>query len=428
MSDADSAAPAAVMQPRPRVVIVGAGFGGLWATKQLTDAPVDILVVDRRNHHLFQPLLYQVATAALSAADIASPIRAVVGRYPNVMVLMDKVVGVDTEAREVVMMDGRKPYDYLVIATGAGHSYFGHDEWASYAPGLKSIEDATDIRRRILLAFERAECLSDSEERKRNMTLVVVGGGPTGVEMAGAMADLAKRALAKDFHAIDPRRARILLLEAGPRLLPTFAEDLSASAERALNRLGVEVKLNAPVAQVDGDGVIVGSERIPSRTVIWAAGVAASSAALWLQAEHDRAGRIKVNPDLSVPGHPNIFAIGDTALAFGPDSKPLPGIAPVAKQQGRYVGTLIKARIAGSPGIGPFRYKHYGDLATIGRKAAVVDFRGWHLHGFPAWLVWSIAHIWFLIGFRNRLIVATNWLWNYATFQLGARIITRCTD
>lgn len=405
-----------------RVVIIGAGFGGLWAAKALADTAADVTLIDRRNHHLFQPLLYQVATAGLSPADIAAPIRGIVGRHRNITVLMAAVTGIDAGARIVHLGDAAIPYDHLVIATGARHAYFGHDEWEPYAPGLKTIEDATEIRRRILLAFERAEC--DLRARARNMTFIVVGGGPTGVEMAGAIAELAKRALAKDFRNIDPRAARIVLVEAGPRLLSTFPETLSASAKRQLERLGVEVHVGAAVTKVGDRGIELGGERIESATVIWAAGVAASPAGTWIASERDRAGRIRVNADLTVPGHPEIFAIGDIALALGADGKPLPGVAPVAKQQGDYVGRVIRARVAGRPAPGPFRYRNYGNLATIGRKSAVADF-GWiRLRGFVAWAVWSVAHIYFLIGFRNRIAVALDWLWAYFTFERGARLIT----
>jgi NADH dehydrogenase len=408
-----------------RVVIVGAGFGGLWATKTLANAAVEIVVVDRENYHLFQPLLYQVATAGLSPADIAAPIRGIVGAYRNVTVLLGEIVGVDVGARTVSIMGGRHvPYDYLILATGARHAYFGHDEWKLLAPGLKRIEDATEIRRRILLAFERAESEADADERRRLMNLIIVGGGPTGVELAGAIAELARRALAKDFRNIDPRVTRIILVEAGPRLLPSFPEDLSNDATRRLERLGVEVRLGTPVTAIDSSGVTFGPVRIDSRTVIWAAGVAASPAGNWIGAKCDRIGRIEVDRDLSVPGHPEIFAIGDTALALDADGKPLPGIAPVAKQQGRYVGKLIKTRLRGAKRAKPFRYRSYGNLATIGRKAAVIDF-GWiHLRGLVAWVIWSVVHIYFLIGFRNRAMVALDWLWAYFTFQRGARLIT----
>jgi NADH dehydrogenase len=411
--------------PPPRVVIVGAGFGGLWAAKTLANAAVEIVVIDRENYHLFQPLLYQVATAGLSPADIAAPIRGIVGAYRNVTVLLGEIVGVDVLARAVAIRGGRHvPYDYLVLATGARHAYFGHDEWELLAPGLKRIEDATEIRRRILLAFERAESEADADERRRLMNIVIVGGGPTGVELAGAIAELARRALAKDFRNIDPRVTRIILVEAGPRLLPSFPEDLSKDALRRLEKLGVEVRLGTAVTSIDSSGVTTGPARIDSRTVIWAAGVAASPAGHWIGAKCDRVGRIEVDRDLSVPGHPEIFAIGDTALALDADGKPLPGIAPVAKQQGRYVGNLIKARLHGAERTEPFHYRNYGNLATIGRKAAVIDF-GWiHLRGLVAWVIWSVAHIYFLIGFRNRAMVALDWLWAYFTFQRGARLIT----
>lgn len=409
----------------PRVVIIGAGFGGLWTAKTLANAPVEVIVIDRENYHLFQPLLYQVATAGLSPADIAAPIRSIVGGYQNITVMLGEVVGVDVAARAVAIAGGRRvSYDYLVLATGARHAYFGHDEWEAFAPGLKRIEDATEIRRRILIAFERAENETDANERQCLMSLLIVGGGPTGVELAGAIAELIRRALAKDFRNIDPRGARILLVEAGPRLLPSFPQDLSDDALRRLERLGVEVRLGAPVTAVDASGVMIGTARIEARTVIWAAGVAASPAGQWIGAKCDRAGRIEVDPDLSVRGHPEIFAIGDTALTPDASGKPLPGVAPVAKQQGRYVGRLIKVRLRNAERVEPFRYRDYGNLTTIGRKAAVVDF-GWiHLRGFVAWVVWTVAHIYFLIGFRNRIIVALNWLWAYFTFQRGARLIT----
>ena len=409
----------------PRVVIVGAGFGGLWAAKALANAPVEVTIIDRENHHLFQPLLYQVATAALSPADVAAPIRGIVGAYRNITVMLGDVSGVDVAARAVSIAGGRRvPYDYLILATGARHAYFGHDDWEPFAPGLKRIEDATEIRRRILIAFERAENETDPDERRRLMNLLIVGGGPTGVELAGAIAELARRALAKDFRNIDPRDTRIILVEAGPRLLPSMPEDLSEEALQRLQRLGVEVRLGAAVTAVDASGVTIGTARLDARTVIWAAGVAASPAGQWIGAKCDRAGRIEVNPDLTVPDHPEIFAIGDTALMLDAAGKPLPGVAPVAKQQGRYVGSLIKTRLRSAERIEPFSYRNYGNLATIGRKAAVIDF-GWiRLRGFVAWLIWMVAHVYFLIGFRNRIIVALNWLWAYFTFQRGARLIT----
>jgi NADH dehydrogenase len=374
---------------------------------------------------LFQPLLYQVATAALSPADVAAPIRGIVGAYRNITVMLGDVSGVDVAARAVSIAGGRRvPYDYLILATGARHAYFGHDDWEPFAPGLKRIEDATEIRRRILIAFERAENETDPDERRLLMNLLIVGGGPTGVELAGAIAELARRALAKDFRNIDPRDTRIILVEAGPRLLPSMPEDLSEEALQRLQRLVVEVRLGAAVTAVDASGVTIGTARLDARTVIWAAGVAASPAGQWIGAKCDRAGRIEVNPDLTVPDHPEIFAIGDTALMLDAAGRPLPGVAPVAKQQGRYVGSLIKTRLHSAERIEPFSYRNYGNLATIGRKAAVIDF-GWiRLHGFVAWLIWMVAHVYFLIGFRNRIIVALNWLWAYFTFQRGARLIT----
>ncbi len=407
---------------RPRVVIIGAGFGGLSAAKQLAQAPFDVTVVDRHNYHLFQPLLYQVATAGLSPGDIASPIRGILHRQRNAGVILAKVSGVDTARKEVIAEGRRIPFDYLIVATGAEHAYFGHD-WSSYAPGLKTIDDATYLRRRILLAFERAETEPDPDERRRLLNFVVVGGGPTGVEMAGAIAELAKRALASDFRSIDPRCARIILIEAGPRLLAPFDPALSEAARRSLEQLGVEVRLGTGVTDCDCSGVSLGRERLQTRTIVWAAGVKASPAAEWLGVAGDRAGRVMVQPDLSVPGHPDVFVIGDTAAAFGPDGKPLPGVAPVAKQQGWYVARLLRARTQGRA-LPAFRYRDLGSMATIGRKRAVAQLRTVKVSGFPAWLLWSLAHIYFLIGFRNRLAVAVNWGWSYITFQRGTRLIT----
>jgi NADH:quinone reductase (non-electrogenic) len=411
---------------RPRVVIIGAGFGGLSAAKQLAGKPFDVTVVDQHNYHLFQPLLYQVATAALSPGDIASPIRSILRYKQNVSVVLAKVSGIDTARREVLAEGRRIPFDYLIVATGAEHAYFGHESWAAYAPGLKTIDDATYLRRRILLAFERAETEPDAAERRRLLNFVVVGGGPTGVEMAGAIAELAKRALAADFRAIDPRAARVILVEASPRLLIPFDPSLSEAALASLKQLGVEVRLGAGVTDCDGSGVTFGNERIETRTIIWAAGVKASPVAEWLGAAHDQAGRVTVAPDLSVPGHPDIFVIGDVALAAGADGRPLPGIAPVAKQQGQYVAKLLVAR-AGGKSVPPFRYRDYGMLAAIGRKRAVAHLGRIKLTGFVAWVLWSVAHIYYLIGFRNRLVVALNWLWNYLTFQRGTRLITGVT-
>ena len=412
--------------PHPRVVIVGAGFGGLSAAKQLAGTPFDVTVVDQHNYHLFQPLLYQVATAALSPADIASPIRGILRRQQNVNVILAKVSGVDVARKEIIAEGRRVPFDYLVLATGAEHAYFGHESWASYAPGLKTIDDATYLRRRILLAFERAETEPDPDERRRLLNFVVVGGGPTGVEMAGAIAELAKRALAADFRAIDPRAARVILIEAAPRLLTPFDPSLSEAARTSLVQLGVEVRLGAGVTECDGSGVTVGRERIETRTIMWAAGVKASPAAEWLGVEGDSAGRVTVAPDLSVPGHPDIFVIGDVALAAGEDGKPLPGVAPVAKQQGQYVAKALIARARGKT-LPPFRYRDYGTLATIGRKRAVAQLGRVKLSGFLAWVLWSVAHIYYLIGFRNRLVVAMNWAWSYLTFQRGTRLITGIT-
>jgi NADH dehydrogenase len=415
---------AAALPRRPRVVIVGAGFGGLAAAKGLARAPVDVTVVDRRNYHLFQPMLYQVATAGLSPAEIAWPIRSILRDQKNTRVLLGRVTAIDVAGRAVTLGERRLPYDILVLATGARHAYFGHDDWERFAPGLKTIDDATEIRRRILLAFEYAEMSDDARERERLLTFVIVGGGPTGVELAGMLAELAKKALAADFRRIDSRATRVLLVEAGPRILPSFPERLSAKAQRALRRLGVEVVLGRPVTAVDAAGVEIDGERIAAATVLWAAGVAASSVGKWLDVERDRAGRIKVAPDMTVPGHPEIFALGDTALALGRDGAPLPGVAPVAKQQGKYVARVIRARLAGRPAPPPFRYVDVGNLATVGRRAAVIDFGFLRLSGWLAWWIWGLVHIYFLIGMRNRLIVAIQWLWSYLTFQRGARLIT----
>ncbi len=409
---------------RPRVVIVGAGFGGLSAAEALSSTPVDVTLIDRRNYHLFQPLLYQVATAGLSPADIAWPIRRIVRRQRNASVLLGEVTGIDTDARMVSMGDDAVPYDYLILATGAQHAYFGNDAWEPFAPGLKKIEDATDIRRRILMAFERAEAEPDPAERDRLLTFVIVGAGPTGVELAGAIAELARRALAKDFRNIDPRQTRILLVEAGERVLPSFPESLSAFAQRSLGKLGVEVMLGEPITGCDAEGVAIDGRRIGARTVLWAAGVAASPAGAWLGAETDRSGRVMVTPELGVPGHFGIFVIGDTAAVNDTAGRPLPGIAPVAKQQGKYVARCIRRHVSGSTLIPNFRYRHPGSLATIGRSAAVIDFGWLRLKGLIAWWIWGVAHVYFLIGMRNRLLVAIQWLWSYIAFDRGARLIT----
>jgi NADH dehydrogenase len=410
-------------QSRPQVVIAGAGFGGLQASKALAHVDVDVALVDAYNHHCFQPLLYQVATAALSPADVAWPIRAILRAQKNVRVIMARVTAVDLEARRVHTSEIDLPYDYLVLATGATHSYFGHDDWAPFAPGLKHIADATEIRRRFLLAFERAEVVEDETERARLLTFVIVGGGATGVEMAGAIAEVARRTLRHDFRRIDPRTSRIFLIEAGRRLLPTFPPALSQYAMRSLQNMGVTVELNRMVTGCDAQGVSLGGARIEAATVVWAAGVVASAAAKWIGAEADRAGRIKVNADLSVPGRPGIFAIGDTASVTDREGRPVPGIAPAAKQMGSYVGKAIAARVQGRPAPAPFAYSHLGDLATIGRKSAVVKLGVFQLTGFLGWLFWSAVHVYFLIGLRNRFVVALNWLWSYMTFQRGARLI-----
>jgi NADH dehydrogenase len=413
---------------RPRVVILGAGFAGLTAAQMLAGANLDVILVDRHNYHLFQPLLYQVATAGLSPAQIAAPIRSVLRRQANATVRLAKVTGIDLAAHRVETSEGHIAYDWLIVATGARHAYFGHDEWEPFAPGLKRIDDATGLRRRILLAFEKAENAAADMMRQRELTFVVVGGGPTGVELAGAIAELAKKALARDFRNIDPRQARIILVEAGERVLPALPASLSANAKRDLERLGVEVRLGAMVTDVGAMGVIVdGREGIESDCVIWAAGVAASPAAKWLNAEEDRAGRVKVNPDLSLPGHPEVFVIGDTALVLGPDGKPVPGLAPAAKQQGAFVARLLRRRLQGKVGEARFRYRDRGTLATIGRASAVADFHWIRVSGFLAWLLWGMIHVFFLIGYRNRILVLTEWLWAYVSFQRGARLITGTT-
>jgi len=405
---------------RPHVVIVGAGFGGLAAAKRLAGRDVDVTLVDRRNHHVFQPLLYQVATAALSPADIAGPIRAIFARAPNVRVLLDEVTGVKTFDGRVELKSGATlAYDWLILATGARHSYFGNEEWSAHAPGLKSIEDALAIRRKILLALEQAETETNAERRQALLTFVVIGGGPTGVEMAGSIAELARRSVSRDFRSITPRCSRVVLIEAGERLLPTFPPELSGAAERSLEELGVEVRLGAPVRDV-GDGYVEWyNELILTRTIVWAAGVTASPAAQWLNADHDKNGRVFVERDLRLPDHRNIFVIGDTANAAAHGGRSLPAVAPVAKQQGRFVADLILGRQSGE-----FAYRDFGNLATIGRSRAVIDMGELRLRGFVAWLIWSIAHVWFLIGFRSRLAVTINWLWNYLTYQRSARLIT----
>lgn len=409
--------------PRPRVVIVGAGFGGLVAALRLAKMPVDITVVDRANHHLFQPLLYQVATAGLSPADIAAPIRHILYRKRNVSVILGEVTAIDPAERTVTAGRRVLPYEYLIVATGATHAY-PNPEWEAHAPGLKTVEDATSIRGRILMAFERAEAETDPEEQRRLLNFIVVGGGPTGVEMAGAIAELAKRVLTREFRNIDPASAQILLLEGGPRLLAGLPEKLSAYARRALEKLGVEVRTDVFAESIDAEGVVAGGDHIESRTVIWAAGVRASPAGDWLGAKTDKAGRVIVEPDLSVPGHPDVFVIGDTAAVTGDDGEPVPGIAPAAKQMGDHAAKVIERRLAQADPPGPFRYKHQGDLATIGRSAAVADFGRIRMTGFVGWLLWSLVHVLFLIGFRNKVVVMSEWIWAYLTFKKGMRLIT----
>ena len=406
-----------------RVVIVGAGFGGLAAAKALGNSSFDVTVIDRHNYHLFQPLLYQVATAGLSPADIASPIRSILSGYKNTHVILADVTAIRVDERTVIAEDRHVPYDILIVATGAQHAYFGHDDWAAHAPGLKRVDDATYLRRRILVAFERAEAEPDVDRQRGLLNFVVVGGGPTGVEMAGAIAELARKALAADFRKIDPRDARVILVQGLPKILPSFPPALSDRAREDLERLGVEVRLNQTVTQCDADGVALGTERIAAATVVWAAGVMASPAGSWLGAETDGVGRVKVNPDLSVPAHPEIFVIGDTSHCVGASGAPLPGIAPVAKQQGEYLARLLKARSRGND-YPPFRYRDFGMMATIGRKSAVAQLWGVHFDGLLAWLLWSAAHVYYLIGFRNRLAVMMNWMWNYFTFERGTRLIT----
>ncbi|UXO84328.1 NAD(P)/FAD-dependent oxidoreductase [Brucella intermedia] len=410
----------------PHLVVVGAGFGGLQLIHDLKNVNVRITLIDQRNHHLFQPLLYQVATTILATSEIAWPIRHLFRDRTEVTTLLGTVTDVDTERRQVQLENGTEiSYDMLVLATGARHAYFGNDQWEALAPGLKALEDATTIRRRLLLAFERAERETDEAKRKALLTFAIVGGGPTGVELAGIIAELAKQTIWPEFRNIDTRQTRVMLLEAGPRILAAFPEDLSDYAFRALEKLGVEVRLGIPVKDITAEGVTVGEEFIPCRTAIWAAGVAASPAATWLGAESDRAGRVKVLSNLNVPGHEDIFVIGDTAWVEGPDGKPVPGIAPAAKQQGAYVATVIKSRIEGQTPPMPFRYKHQGNLATIGRGAAVVDMGRFKLKGIIAWWFWGIAHIFFLIGTRSRAAVAWSWLWTYISGQHSARLITQ---
>lgn len=419
--------PASETVGKPRIVIIGAGFGGLSVVQGLKNVDAEITLVDRQNHHLFQPLLYQVATAALSPADIAAPIRTIVKDREQMHVLLDEVSDIDAAARQVMLRSGATlGFDTLVVATGAQHSYFGKDHWAEHAPGIKTIDDATKVRRKILLALEKAETnrQENVESRKEYLTFVVIGGGPTGVEMAGAIAELTRHATSLEFRYVTPKCIKILLVEAGDRLLANFPAELSAAAKASLEMLGVDVRLASRVNDIDAHSVLVGEERIASTTIIWAAGVKASRAAAWLNAEADNAGRVKVEPDMSIAGHPDIFVIGDTANIADADGKPVPGIAPAAKQQGQHVARIIRERLRGKAHPGPFKYKNFGTLATIGRKRAVVDFGWTKLKGFPAWFLWSTAHLYFLVGFRNRFMVGLTWLWNYLTFERGARLIT----
>jgi len=415
---------------KPRVVIVGAGFGGLNVARSLAKAPVQITVVDRRNHHTFQPLLYQVATAGLSPGEIAAPIRSILRGHHNVEVLMAEVTGFDLDRRVVETADSGIGYDYLIVAAGASHAYFGHEEWERFAPGLKTIEDALEIRRRVLLAFELAERQSAAGESALPLNFVIVGGGPTGVELAGTLSEICHHALTHEFRAIDPARAHILLIEGGPRVLPAYAEDLSRSAQEQLQRLSVEVRTSTMVTQVEPGAVRIGNTRLEAAVVLWAAGVAASPLGKKLGVAVDRAGRVPVQPDLSIPNHPEVFVIGDLAAAKDQHGKMLPGVAPVAIQEGRFVAKLIRHEIEAGKGNSrsAFHYWDKGSLATIGRAAAVAEFGKIHISGFIAWLSWLFVHILFLIGFRNRLLVFIQWAWSYVTYERGARLITGSTD
>jgi NADH dehydrogenase len=415
--------PVAPDDAMPHVVILGAGFAGLAAARGLANTRCRITLIDRRNYHLFQPLLYQVATAALSPADIATPIRSILRKQRNAAVLMGRVQGIDRQRRIVRLEQDEIAYDDLIVATGARHSYFGRDDWEAVAPGLKKIDDATQIRRRLLLAFEQAENTPDPDLRKALLTFVVIGGGPTGVELAGAIAELARQALVDDFRRIDPSQARILLIEAGPRVLASFPESLSRAAVGALGKLGVEILLGHAVTGCTAEGVLLENTAILARSVIWAAGVAASPAARWLGCEKDRAGRAIVGPDLALADAPEIFVIGDTASVTS-EGRPVPGLAPAAKQMGLYVAQVLQARISGKAPPPPFRYRHLGSLAMIGRQEAVADFGRFRLRGRPAWFLWGVVHVAFLVGVRSRVLVALQWLWAYLTYQRGARLIT----
>ncbi len=408
---------------RPRVVVIGAGFAGLNAAKALANAPVDVTVVDRKNHHTFQPLLYQVALAVLSPAEIASPVRTVLRRAANTEVLLGEVKGFDLQKRLVLLDDLDLPYDYLIVAAGATHAYFGHPEWEEFAPGLKTLEDATEIRRRILMAFETAEREVIAHRTPPPLNFVVVGAGPTGVELAGAISDIAGRHMMKEFRAIDPRQSRIILLEGGPRVLPSYPEDLSASAERQLKEMGVEVRTNAMVTNIEAGAVSVGKEKIPASVILWGAGVSASPLGKMLGVPIDKAGRVIVQPDLTVPGHPEVFVTGDLASAKRHNGQPVPGVAPAAIQMGKFAARQIKRSVEGKLRE-KFEYLDKGSLATIGRSRAVADFGKVHISGLFAWLAWLFIHLLFLVGFRNRLFVLSEWAWAYLTYNHSARLIT----
>ena len=407
----------------PRVVIVGAGFGGLQAALYLARLPVQITLIDRRNYHTFQPLLYQVATAGLSPGEIAAPIRWIVRGRRNIEVLLGEVQDFDLARRQVKLPDLEVAYDYLIVAAGASHAYFGHDEWEPFAPGLKTIEDALEIRRRVLLAFELDERQAASGGRQQPLNFVIVGGGPTGVELAGTLAEISRRVLADEFQSIDPKSTRIILLEGGPRVLPAYPEDLSRSAQEQLRQLGVDVRTSTMVTGVEAGTVHMGESRLPAAVILWAAGVAASPLGKKLGAPLDGAGRVLVNPDLSIPGHPEVFVIGDLAFLKDEAGKPIPGVAPVAMQEGRAVANTVGRELRGEPRRN-FHYVNKGNLATIGRAAAVAEFGKVHISGFLAWLSWLFIHIFFLIGFRNRMIVMIQWAWSYITYERGARLIT----
>lgn len=408
----------------PHLVVVGGGFAGLWATRALARERIRITLVDRRNHHLFQPLLYQVATAGLSAPDIAAPLRHILGHQRNVEVRLGEVVAIDKQARQIGMADGSTlDYDSLLLATGATHAYFGNDQWADDAPGLKTLDDAIALRRKLLLAFERAEAEPDPARKAAWLSFAIVGGGPTGVELAGTLAEIARHTLRNEFRHIDPASAKVRLVEAGPRVLSSFPEVLSLKARRQLEKLGVEVLTGTPVSDIDSQGFKLGEQFVPARTVVWAAGVAASPLARTLDVPLDRAGRVQVQPDLTLPDHPELFVAGDLAALSQADGKPVPGVAPAAKQMGKYVAEVVRARLHGKPEPDPFKYADYGNLATIGRMAAIVHLGRLQLSGVLAWWFWLAAHVFFLIGFRNRIVVLLNWAVAYWSYQRSARII-----